>query len=79
MSYWKENWDGWPLHSVIAFLTMLPAISNNYMEVMFIMNAVFWPTREAWQHDGFINIFTPHRIMEWGAPILVALGVLILW
>lgn len=70
--YLTENWDGWPLHSLIAGLLMWPAISNSYPLVMLGINIVFWPLREAWQHDGLHNIWTPHRAMEWGAPILTA-------
>lgn len=76
--YWKKNWDGWPLHSLIAFLSMLPFITNSYPLVMFIMNVIFWPSREAWQHNGYKNIWTLHRIIEWGAPI-VASGGMLLW
>lgn len=78
MNYWKENWDGWPLHSLIAFVLMLPAVSNSYPLVMFLLNVIFWPSREAWQHGGYANIWTPHRILEWGAPIIVSGGML-LW
>lgn len=72
MSYWKENWDGWPLHGLIAGVLMLPVVSNSYPVVMLLMNIVFWPMREAWQHGGIRNIWTPHRIIEWAVPILVA-------
>lgn len=70
--YIKENWDGWPLHSLIAGLLMWPAFSNSYPLLMLIINILFWPSREAWQHHGYRNIWTPHRILEWGAPILTA-------
>jgi len=78
-SYLVANWDGWPLHCLIAGLLMWPAISNSYPAVMFAINAVFWPAREAWQHDGYGDIWTPHRIMEWLSPIVVAGVIWFFW
>lgn len=84
--YVLKNWDGWPLHSLIAGLLMWPVISNSYPLLMLIMNIVFWPCREMWQHDdelgirrGFWKIWTPHRIMEWAAPIVVAVISFFIW
>lgn len=68
--YWKKNWDGWPLHCLIAGVLMLPAVSNSYPWVMFTITAVFWPMREHWQHKG--NIWTWHRFIEGFAPVLTA-------
>ena len=75
-AYLLANWDGWMLHSLIAALLMHPFITNSYPWLMFGMHAVFWPMREAWQHDGIQNIFTPHRLLEAGAPIIAAFIVL---
>lgn len=81
--YIRENWDGWPLHSVIAAVSMMPWFSNLlniYAGAMLGANIFFWPLREMWQHDdklgvriGFWKIWTLHRMIEWGAPIVVAL------
>ena len=70
--YIVENWDGWPLHSLIAGLALWLA-SHYSMEVMLLLNTVFWFDREAKQHDGYANVWTFHRIMEWGCPMVVGL------
>lgn len=72
IDYIKRNWDGWPLHSLIAGVLMLPVVSNSYPIVMLLMNIVFWPLREAWQHHGIKGIWSLHRIIEWASPIAVA-------
>lgn len=84
--YIRKNWDGWPLHCLIAIAVMLPFISNSYPAVTFAMNVVFWPAREMWQHDrelgariGFKHIWTLHRMIEWGAPIVAAALVWGIW
>lgn len=73
IEYFKKNWDGWPLHGLIAGVLMLPVVSNSYPIVMLLINIVFWPLREAYQHGGLHKIWTMHRIIEWAVPILVAL------
>lgn len=85
MEYLADHWDGWMLHSLIAALIMHPRITNSYPWLMFSMHCVFWPMREAWQHDesisvweGLMSIWTPHRMMEWGAPITAAFVVLLI-
>lgn len=72
--YIKENWDGWPLHSAVAGGFM---IAGYYypMEALLVANTVWWPDREATQHNGYKNIWTFHRIMEWGCPLLVGFGL----
>lgn len=78
-AYFMENWDGWPLHVLIATLLMHPIITNSYPWLMFGMHVVFWPLREAWQQQGsdtFIgglhHMFYLHQMIEWGAPIIAA-------
>lgn len=71
-AYLIEHWDGWPLHVLIAALLMHPIITNSYPKLIFAMHVVFWPAREMWQHQGFANIWTLHRIIEWAAPIIAA-------
>lgn len=79
VSYLRENWDGWPLHCLIAGLLMWPAITNSYPAVMFALNAVFWPCREARQHGGFKNIWTWHRFIEGFSPIPVCGVIWFFW
>jgi hypothetical protein len=72
--YWKDNWDGWPLHSLLAGLFIW--VGYHYpMEVLLGANIGFWPAREAAQHDGWGNIWTAHRIIEWGCPVVVGFVV----
>lgn len=68
--YIRENWDGWPLHSIIAAAFMYGAYTYP-METMLTVNTVWWPDREATQHGGYANIWTLHRILEWALPVLV--------
>lgn len=84
-AYILANWDGWPLHVAIAALLMHPIITNSYPWLMFAMHCVYWPMREVWQHEGLgnfwtglANIWTPHRMIEWGAPILAAFIMLLI-
>jgi hypothetical protein len=77
-AYLATHWDGWILHSIIAALLMHPIITNSYPKLMFGMHVVFWPMREAWQHEGLQNILTPHRILEATAPIAAAFVVLLI-
>lgn len=72
VSYLRENWDGWPLHCLIAVILMHPIITNSYPKLMFTMHVIFWPMREAWQHGGLDNIWTAHRLTEALAPVLAA-------
>lgn len=76
-TYVMENWDGWPLHTLIACLLMWPIISNSYPLLMFFLNVIFWPMREAWQHGGIHKIWKVHIIIEWCAPIIGA-GLMLL-
>ena len=46
--YAQENWDGWPLHSLIAGAFMVGAMFSP-METMLIANTIWWPDREARQ------------------------------
>lgn len=76
--YIKENWDGWPTHTAVALLVFWlffywPA------ETLLAVNTIFWPDREATQHEGYKNIWTPHRILEWGAPVLMGIACYIGW
>ena len=68
--YVVENWDGWPLHTAIA-AAFLFAGARWPMETLLVANTIWWPDREAAQHEGYRNIWTFHRIMEWGCPILM--------
>lgn len=68
--YIKENWDGWPLHSLIAGAFMWGGFYYP-QETLLVANTIWWPDREATQHDGWGDIWTFHRIMEWGCPVLV--------
>lgn len=82
IKYIRENWDGWPLHSAIAVVSMLPWVTNLlniYPGAILGANYFFWPLREMWQHDdkkgirvGFWGIWTPHRILEWACPMAAA-------
>lgn len=69
--YLIENWDGWPLHSLLAGLFFWAMASLDPFTVLLVLNTVFWPNREADQHKGYWNIWTFHRVMEWGCPVLV--------
>ena len=90
--YVIKNWDGWPLHSLIAGLLMWPVISNSFPLIMLLINIVLWPCREIWQHrdeeeksflkafkSGFKNIWTWHRFFEWAAPVKVAIISYFIW
>ena len=66
--YIEKNWDGWPLHTIIA-AAFLVAGSYYPLEALLVANTVWWPDREATQHDGYANIWTFHRIMEWACPV----------
>jgi len=89
--YLKDNWDGWPLHLVLAVSFFLCAKIFDPATVLLILNTIFWPDREATQHydkktegnlgrlSGYKNIWTFHRIMEWGAPILGGFAAYYLW
>lgn len=68
--YIKENWDGWPLHSLIA-VVFIYSLYYYPLETGLVANTALWPDREAAQHDGYANIWTLHRIMEWGCPVVV--------
>jgi len=70
IEYLKKNWDGWPLHSIIAGAIMWSGY-HYPAETLLAANTIFWPDREATQHDGYANIWTFHRILEWGCPVLV--------
>ena len=72
--YIKENWDGWPLHSIIALAFMLCGMKWP-METLLVANTIWWPDREATQHEGYRNIWTLHRILEWALPVAVGVGV----
>jgi len=69
--YIKENWDGWPLHGALAALFFWAIVTFDPPTVLLILNTIFWPDREATQHKGYANIWTMHRIGEWGVPLLV--------
>lgn len=82
--YIMSNWDGWPLHVLVAVLLMHPRITNVYPQFMFTMHLIFWPLREVWQHEGLENIWeglqniwTMHRMIEWGAPVIAA-GIMLI-
>lgn len=68
-NYIKENIDGWPLHTAIA-IGFLVAGYYRPMETLLVANTIWWPDREATQHGGYRNIWTLHRIMEWGLPMV---------
>ena len=38
-----------------------------------VFNTLAWPCREAEQHNGFKNIWTFHRLLEWIPAVLVGL------
>lgn len=76
--YLISNWDGWPLHVLIAAVLTHPFITNNDARLMFAMHLIFWPMREAWQHDGIVNIWEMHQIIEWGAPIIASFVVMLI-
>lgn len=69
-TYIKENWDGWPLHSLVAAVFMYGAYFWP-METMLVANTIWWPDREATQHGGYKDIWTLHVILEWALPVLV--------
>ena len=69
--YIKDNWDGWPLHGALALAFMWAIGTFDPPTVLLALNTVFWPNREADQHEGWQNIWTLHRVIEWGVPILV--------
>lgn len=70
-NYLKANWDGWPLHSLITGFVFWCIVTFDPVTVLLIINTIFWPDREATQHGGYANIWTLHRILEWGCPVLV--------
>ena len=74
--YVKENIDGWPLHTAIA-VGFLVAGTRWPMETLLVANTIWWPDREATQHEGYANIWTFHRIMEWGLPVVA--GFITYW
>ena len=76
--YAQENWDGWPLHSLIAGAFMVGAMFSP-METMLIANTIWWPDREATQHEGYANIWSFHRILEWGSPLVVGFVIYGYW
>lgn len=39
--------------------------------VALVINTLGWPSREAWQHHGFTNIWTAHRVLEWVPAVTV--------
>jgi len=69
--YIRENWDGWPLHGALAFLFFALIANYDPATILLILNTIFWPDREATQHEGYRNIWTLHRIIEWGVPLIV--------
>jgi hypothetical protein len=77
--YLSENWDGWPLHTAIALFIFWCHRTFDPATVLLIINTIFWPDREATQHHGYANIWTPHRIMDWGSPVLMGIGCYIGW
>lgn len=77
--YLSENWDGWPLHAAIATLLSWCIITFDPATVFLITNSVFWIDREATQHKGYANVWTPHRILEWGAPLLMGIACYMGW
>ena len=70
--YWKENWDGWPLHTAAAVAGMVAGFYHP-METLLAVNTWYWPSREATQHDGWRNIWTLHRVLEWGCPVVAGI------
>lgn len=77
-NYLSENWDGWPLHIAVTVVIFLCAYYYPG-ETLLVINTIFWPDREATQHEGYANIWTPHRILEWGAPVIVGVACYIGW
>ena len=75
--YIKENWDGWPLHGALAALFFWAIGRFDPPTVLLILNTVFWIDREATQHDGYRNVWTLHRIIEWATP--TAVGLICYW
>jgi len=77
--YIRENWDGWPLHGLLALLFMWAIGRFDPPTVLLILNTVFWIDREATQHDGYKNVWTLHRMIEWGVPMLTGFAAYYWW
>ncbi len=72
--YAQNNWDGWPLHSLIAAAFLFSGMYYP-METLLVANTIWWIDREATQHEGYKNIWTFHRILEWGLPMMVGFTI----
>lgn len=78
-NYITANWDGWPLHGLIATFLSWCIITLDPATVFLCINSVFWIDREATQHDGYANVWTLHRILEWGVPTLMGIICYVGW
>lgn len=81
LRYLRDNWDGWPLHGLVAAGLFYAFDWYGAGNLYLALNTAFWPNREADQHrlhGGWKAIWTLHRVIEWAVPVAVG-AVLWIW
>lgn len=70
----EEHGSGFWLHGLGAIGIVLGFwLLFNLPFVGFVSSTALWVAREIEQHDGVKNIWTFHRILEWGTPFITGL------
>ena len=72
-AFLAKHGSGFLLHMAGAVAIMALGRWAGWLEIALIVNTLLWPSREAWQHGGFKNIWTFHRLLEWVPAVAVGL------
>ena len=66
------DWMDIILHIIIAVLFITLGGITGYFILSVILNTLFWPIREAWQHHPNCKeiITHPQSLLEWVAPVV---------